>query len=192
MKKHIITCLFAVVTAVSVTTAQPTYLSPTRIAVDPTTQNGVVLLSTAQAIARIDLDKERLLTTTPLTFEASDFAYSGNGRVLVATEYGPAGSLKVLDTSDFSVKKSVAVGAYPSAVCVNEEGTRAWVANRFSNDLSVVNPQKGKELARIPLIREPKSVALSPDQTIVAVGNFRVRSRGWRYGSSVVFHVLSP
>lgn len=172
MKKHIITCLFAVVTAVSVTTAQPTYLSPTRIAVDPTTQNGVVLLSTAQAIARIDLDKERLLTTTPLTFEASDFAYSGNGRVLVATEYGPAGSLKVLDTSDFSVKKSVAVGAYPSAVCVNEEGTRAWVANRFSNDLSVVNPQKGKELARIPLIREPKSVALSPDQTIVAVGNF--------------------
>lgn len=113
MKKHIITCLFAVVAAVSVSTAQPTYLSPTRIAVDPITKNGVVLLSTAQAIARIDLDKERLMETVPLTFEASDFAYSGNGQVLVATEYGPAGSLKVLDPSNFSVKKSVAVGALP-------------------------------------------------------------------------------
>jgi len=55
---------------------------------------------------------------------------------------------------------------------VNKEGTRAWVANRFSNDLSVIDLQKQREIARIPMVREPKSVVLSSDGKIVAVGNY--------------------
>ena len=151
---------------------QKTYLSPTRVAVNQEGTEAYVVLSTAQALAKVSLENEALLETIPLKFNPSDVCCSIDGKTLYATEYSAYGKLHLLSPSSGETKKSVSVGAYPAAIGINKEGTIAWVANRFSNDLSVIDLKKNKEIKRLAMVREPKSLALSPDGKILAIGNF--------------------
>lgn len=147
------------------------YLSPTRMAVHPLTGEVYVVLSGTSALGRVDLKTEKPVATLALGFTPSDLCFSADGKMLYVTEYAPEGKLHLYSTETNKRIKSIRVGAYPAAVCVNRKGTRVWVANRFSNDLSVVDLRSRKELVRLPMVREPKSLALSPDGTVLAVGN---------------------
>jgi DNA-binding beta-propeller fold protein YncE len=147
------------------------YLSPTRMAVHPATKEVYVLLSTAQAVAKVNPETEKLLNVFPLDFSPSGICYSADGKTLYITEYSAAGKVHFISPSNGKKKKSIPAGAYPAAICISKTGTQAWVANRFSNDLSVIDLLKRKEVKRLPMVREPKSLALSPDGKILAVGN---------------------
>ena len=155
-------------------TEQRKYLSPTRMAIHPVTKEIYVLLSTAQSLAKVDPVTEKVTGVYPLGFTPSDICFSavGNTLHLYITEYAPNGKVHIL--SPVNCKKSgvIDAGMYPAAICVNKKGSRAYVANRFSNDLSVIDLSKRKEIKRLPMIREPKSLALSPDEKQLAVGNY--------------------
>jgi DNA-binding beta-propeller fold protein YncE len=147
------------------------YLSPTCMTVHPSSKEVYVLLSTAQAIAKVDPETEKLLDVFPLSFPPAGINCSSDGKTLYITEYSATGKIHFISASKGKKMKSIAVGAYPAAICVNKTGTQAWVANRFSNDLSVIDLLKNKEVKRLQMVREPKSLALSPDGKILAVGN---------------------
>lgn len=147
------------------------YLSPTRIAVHPVTKEAYVVLSTSSAYAKVDLKTEKVLETIPLKFIPSDIRFSTDGKTIYITEYAANGKLHLFSSVTGKKSKSIVVGAYPVAIATNKQGTRAWVANRFSNDLSVIDLEKQKETERLPMVREPKSLALSPDGKLLAVGN---------------------
>lgn len=149
-----------------------TYLSPTRTAVHPVTGEIYVLLSTAPAISVVDGAAMTVRRTIPLRFTPSDFCFSEKGDILYITEHIAHGKLHIVSSSTGKIRQSIPVGAYPAAVRINKEGTQAWVANRFSNDLSVIDLDKRKEMVRLPMVREPKSLALSPDGKTLAVGNY--------------------
>jgi DNA-binding beta-propeller fold protein YncE len=164
--------VFLLILSGTVAKGQQEYLSPTRITVHPVTNEANILLSTVPAVAVVDMETERLTATYPLKFIPSDICFSADGKNLYITEYAANGKLHILSAANHQIVQSISTGAYPAAVCVNRQGTRAWVANRFSNDLSVIDLTKQKEIIRLPMIREPKSLALSPDEKWVAVGNF--------------------
>lgn len=170
MKKIVLMCV-AQLLGVMTVCGQNAYLSPTHMAVDAQDGKGYIVLSTASALSQIDLESEQVLNTISLNFEPSDVCVSPDGKSLYITENKADGNLFVYETNTLKKKGNISVGAYPFAVCVNAEGTKAWVANRFSNDLSVVDLNKKKEIARVPMVREPKSLKLSPDGNILAVGN---------------------
>jgi YVTN family beta-propeller protein len=151
---------------------QEEYLSPTRMAVHPVTKEVFVLLSTARAVAKVNPVTEHVQGNVPLGFTPSDICFSPDGNTMYITEYAAAGRIHAFSAADGKKRWSVEAGSYSAALCTNRSGTRAWVANRFSNDVSVIDLSKRKEIKRIALIREPKSLALSPDEKIVAVGNF--------------------
>ena len=153
---------------------QKNYLSPTRMAVHPVTKEIYVLLSTANSLAKVDPVTEQVTGVFALGFQPSDICFSavGNSLFLYITEYAPKGKLHILSPVNCKKIASIDAGKYPSAVCVNKKGLRAFVANRFSNDLSIIDLTKRKEVMRLPMIREPKSVALSPDEKLLAVGNY--------------------
>ena len=166
--------LLVVLISISLTNKQQDYLSPTRMAIHPVTKEVYVLLSTAQSIAKVDPVTEKVTGLYPLGFTPSDICFSaiGNTLYLYVTEYAPNGKLHILSPANGKKSGSIALGMYPAALCVNKQGTRAYVANRFSNDLSVIDLTKGKEIKRLPMVREPKSLALSPDEKLLAVGNY--------------------
>ncbi len=163
-----------VIMSIASVSGQQDYLSPTCMAVHPVTKEVYVLLSTARSLAKVDPVTEKVTGVYPLGFTPSDICFSavGNTLYLYITEYEANGKVHILSPVNCKKSGSIDVGYYPNAICVNKQGTRAWVANRFSNDVSVIDLSKRKEVKCLPMIREPKSLALSPDEKLLAVGNY--------------------
>ena len=151
---------------------QKQYLSPTHISTHPVTKEIFVILSTAQAIAKADPETEQLLGAISLNFTPSGICFSPDGNFLYITENSANGKVHIVSTLTGKTTKTITVGAYPSAICINRQGTQLWVANRFSNDISLVDIKKQKETKRLPVLREPKSLALSPDEKLLVIGNY--------------------
>ena len=153
---------------------QQKFLSPTRMAIHPVTKEVYVLLSTAGSLAKVDPVTEKVTGIFQLGFTPSDICFSavGNTLYLYVSEYADKGKIHVLSTENCKKIGSTDAGKYPGAICVNKQGTRIYVANRFSNDLSIIDLVKRKEIKRLPMIREPKSLALSSDEKLLAVGNY--------------------
>jgi len=159
--------------SITVAKGQQKYLSPTRMAIHPVTKEVYVLLSTAGSLAKVDPVTEKVTGVFSLGFTPSDICFSAvkNTLYLYVSEYADNGKIHILSPENCKKLGSVDAGKYPSAVCVDRRGTRAYVANRFSNDLSIIDLAKRKEIKRLPMVREPKSLALSPDEKLLAVGN---------------------
>ena len=60
---------------------------------------------------------------------------------------------------------------------VTPDGTKLFVCNRFSNDLSVIDVGSFTEQKRIPMVREPYCAAVTPDGTTLVVGNLLPNDR---------------
>jgi len=152
---------------------QQKYLSPTRMAIHPVTKEIFVLLSTAGSLAKVDPVSEKVTVVYSLGFTPSDICFSvgENTLYLYISEYADNGKIHILLPENCKKISSVNAGKFPSALRVNKQGTRAYVANRFSNDLSIIDLTKRKEIKRLPMVREPKSLVLSPDEKLLAVGN---------------------
>lgn len=58
----------------------------------------------------------------------------------------------------------VGVGRNPTCVVLSKDGSRAWVANQESNDISLIDCVKRRETARIPCLGGPFDLVLSPDE----------------------------
>jgi len=74
-----------------------------------------------------------------------------------------------VNTKTMTLEKTIAVGHTPSDVAVFEN--TAYIANRFSGDVSVVDIAAGKETARWNAGREPIALDVTPDGKLLAVAN---------------------
>lgn len=88
-----------------------------------------------------------------------------SGDRVYVTEGALGGKLVVLD-ANLSAVGSVVTGHTPYDVVVN--GNTAYVANRFSNSVSVVDLGSMTETKEIPVSREPESMALAGTELLVA------------------------
>lgn len=81
--------------------------------------------------------------------------------------------LRLYDTATRTQIAAVAVGDFPIRVAFNPAGTRAYVANSFSNNVSVVNINgaASSTIATIPGIQFPLVVEVDPTGSFVYVGN---------------------
>jgi YVTN family beta-propeller protein len=60
---------------------------------------------------------------------------------------------------------------------VSPDGKRLYVCNRFAGDVSVIDLAAGKEVARVPAVREPIAAAVTPDGRAVLVANHLPNTR---------------
>ena len=90
-------------------------------------------------------------------------------RVFVASEgpySGGTGQVWVLEgnaTSGFEVVKKIPQGGWPHNVSISPDGRYVAVAQRSSNQVSVIDPHEMKEIARFPVGRTPHGITWSPD-----------------------------
>jgi YVTN family beta-propeller protein len=80
----------------------------------------------------------------------------GGGRLLVTNQQG--GTLVVVDAADGTRYATVPVGRYPEGVVI--DGTSAYVANWFSDSVSVIDLATLRETARIKVPDGPRSLAV--------------------------------
>ena len=90
-------------------------------------------------------------------------------RVYVAvTSFFGQDRLEIVDVTG-GKQISVPVGEAPQDVAVSQDGARAYVANRTSGTLSVVDTGNAAEVTAVPVGKEPGQVMLAPDGRSVYV-----------------------
>jgi len=90
-------------------------------------------------------------------------------RVFVASEgpySGGTGEVWVLEgdgTKGFEVVKKIPQGGWPHNVSISPDGRYVAVAQRSSNQVSIIDPHEMKEIARFPVGKTPHGITWSPD-----------------------------
>lgn len=73
----------------------------------------------------------------------------------------PTGSLVYrIDIASKTVNQTINGGSAPHGVVVNASGTRAYVTNLLSDDVSVIDTSSGKEILRIPVGDMPNGISI--------------------------------
>ena len=156
----------------------PVYLSPLSVVSHPSGKNIYVGLSTAASVAVVDVESSLVERTISLPFHPKALAVSADGLQLYLTDGASQGHVYALSTLNDSLLWKLAVGHTPTALAFDAVKELLYVANRFSNSVSVVNPSTQSCIAQLPVIREPKSVKVSPDGSLLAVANYLPLQRG--------------
>ena len=73
--------------------------------------------------------------------------------------------------AQYDVTATITVGSKPRGVAVSPDGTTAYVANSFSNTVSVINTTTNTVTTTITVGTRPRGVAVSPDGTTAYVTN---------------------
>jgi YVTN family beta-propeller protein len=74
-------------------------------------------------------------------------AATADGSVLVANQ--SSGTVSVVEAGSLSIVKTFKVGRFPEGIALARRATKAYVANWFSGDVSVIDVANGRELKRI-------------------------------------------
>lgn len=73
-----------------------------------------------------------------------------------------SGSVSVMDAEALVATYKTKVGRYPEGVVIEPDGSKAYVANWASGDISVLNGETGQELRRIKASSGARALAIVP------------------------------
>ena len=133
---------------------------PFALAYDPVRGRLYVANVRSNDMTVIDSRAGRVLATVPAGASPYGIAVTPDGtRVVVSNQH--AAKISVIDADTLAVTATVTVGPYPEGVAIL--GGFAYVANWFSDDVSVVDLATLHEVRRIPVAEGPRSLAVAPD-----------------------------
>ncbi|WP_333793092.1 YncE family protein [Hyphomicrobium sp.] len=137
----------------------PVGRAPFALALSPDAARLYVANVQAGTVSVIDTGKREVIETWAsggaMPYGA---AVTPDGSRLVVTNQ-QAGTLSILDRSG-APSPSVRVGGYPEGVTIGAGGRRAYVANWFSDDISVVDLERGREIHRIKCAGGPRGIVI--------------------------------
>jgi YVTN family beta-propeller protein len=122
------------------------------------------------AVTLIEAATHRVLATVPVGSEPVDLASSPDGRALYVNNTS-GNSVSVIDLDRREQVRRITVRASSSAssppgpygIAVSPDGRRLYVTMINDNVVVALDPVTGAELARIPVVSQPRSLVLSPD-----------------------------
>ncbi len=148
------------------------YLSPTHIFCDVQSGRAYISLSTSSKIAVVNTTNmlsERYIT---LPFNPGGIALSSDKKTLIVADNMPEGRVHFISLPEGELMRSVKVGHSPDALAITPDGKQVFVANRFSNTVSLIDVAKKRVVKNIIVEREPKTIAISVDGKYIAVANY--------------------
>ncbi len=156
----------------------PKFFSPTDFDIDAKLNQLFVAGKTANEIRvynlfDFSLDKSLVTERTPKAVKIA-------GDNLLLTQSYSEGELLVIDKNSLEIKSRIKVGHGACDIATTSDNKTAFVANQFSNDISVVDLENKKETNRIPVLRQPKQLEISKDEKYLFVANFLTINRADR------------
>lgn len=135
----------------------------------------------SRQVAWIELPAGKVTRRVKVPAEPTGLALSPDGARLIVTCAAPRSTVVVLDAATGGQVAAIPVGHTATGPAVSPDGKRLYVCNRFQDNVSVIDlaagQGSGKELTRVPAVREPIAAAVSPDGRIVLVANHLPRTR---------------
>ncbi|MDO4570704.1 MAG: cell surface protein [Planctomycetia bacterium] len=180
MKRTLISAVFPLILlCMSVASAEnadysrtPGYVGP-HSAIASKDQNSIFVIAFDGAkIIQIDTNTEKVVRELDAIPTPTSCALWRDDSKLLVTSAQPHGVVACVDLASGKTDWTIPVGYCPESIVVHPNGKMAYVANRFSTDVSVLDLEAQKEIKRIPTLREPISVDITPDGKTVYVANF--------------------
>ncbi len=153
----------------------PNYVSPTDIEISPTGEILYVAEKTGNKVKSIDISKKKELLSFSTELPPKAIKLFKNN-LFVVTSYSK-GILLVADKETMKVNHVIDVGKGACDIAINPVNKKAYVANQFSNNISVVDLVSMKEKKRISVLRQPKALGISRDGKYLFVANFLTTGR---------------
>jgi DNA-binding beta-propeller fold protein YncE len=126
---------------------------------------------TASGVAEVDLDSGKVIRQLNVPLPPTGLALDSPRNLLYVTGEAPEGSVTVLNLKTGAVSSTLSAGHTPVAPVLSPDGKTLFVCNRFNNNVALYDVASGRELTRIPMIREPIAAAMTPDGKILVVAN---------------------
>ena len=147
------------------------YLGPIDVVASPDQKVLYIVEYDAQRIAVLDAASNQVVRSIACPAAPTGLAVKADGSELYITCGGPQGVVCVADAASGQISKSIPVGHTPSGPALLPDGVRLFVCNRFNDDVSLVDLAEGKQVARVPVLREPVEAAAVADGSVVLVAN---------------------
>jgi YVTN family beta-propeller protein len=77
---------------------------------------------------------------------------------------------ELVATPTYQLEKTIPIGSGPTGLAASPDGTRVYVADRFTQSVFVIDTSTNNVVATIPMGAGPNAVAVSPDGTRAYVG----------------------
>lgn len=154
-----------------------TYRSASAVVVSPDGKTLYATDKTSGCVAVIDVGAGKKTAEIAIDGEPNGLALSADGKTLYVAQR-LAGSVAVIDAANSAVSGKIAVGPWPVAVTIAEKGKRLYVCCRGDHTVSVVDLAAGKQIKQIPVVRDPFSAAITPDESRVLVTNYMPYGQG--------------
>ena len=150
------------------------YIEPCDVLFDGDGRFLFVLNAESRDLRKISLIDERPMQVLQFNIKPLRMALTPDEKHIAIVGGESQGKLLLVDAETLQLEKTVTVGHTPSDVVVFQSGDTmtAYVANRFSGTISVVDLVAGKELTCWEAGREPIGLDLTPDgKRLVTVGH---------------------
>jgi len=154
---------------------QNNYFSPTDFEVDKNRSQLYIAGKTASEVRLYSLPDFSMEQT--LTTELPPKAVKIAGDKLLVTQSWSEGELLVVDKASLKGISKIKVGHGAGDITTTSDFKTVFVANQFSNDVSIVDLNSNTETARIPVLRQPVQIELSKDEKFLFVANFLTAHR---------------
>lgn len=150
--------------------SKDTFFSPSDLLVDSIEGKLFVTGQTAHELRSYALDDLSSFDSFFTRLPPKSMALAGKHILLVCSH--SEGEMVMLEKSTLEQKATIKLGHGACDVEVSKDLSTAYVANQFSNDISVVDLHDRKETGRIKVLRQPKQITLSRDGKYLFAANF--------------------
>jgi len=145
----------------------PAPAQPQGVAVTPDGTRAYVANLGTNTVSVIDTSSNTVVATVGVGFPRG-VAINPDGTHAYVTR---GSFVAVIDTSTNTVVHTITVGSGSWGLAVNPAGTRVYVANEDSNNVSVIDTSNNTVMATVPVGSVPYTVAVTPDGTRAYVTN---------------------
>ncbi len=146
-------------------------LSPTAMVAAPGGEALYIACATAPQVLVFDTSRRQVSRRFTLPAPPSGLALFGEGRRLVVTCAAPVSPVWVIDTASGQVIRTLEARHTAMSPVVSRDEKTLFVCNRFNDEVSLFDISQGRELGRIPTVREPVAAALALNDRFLLVAN---------------------
>ena len=151
-------------------------LSPTAFVVDTLHNQLIVAQKTGLRIDFIDLQTGEIKQSIPTPLPPTGICFDGKEQVFVTCSHS-MGEVLVVDVINPRIVKRWEAGHGAICPVLSTDGTQLYVANQYTDDVSVYDLQTNLELARMKVLRQPMAMDVTPDGRWLYVANFLPATR---------------
>ena len=148
-----------------------TYLGPIDVVASPDQKLLYVVNLDGQRIDVVDAATNQVARSIPCPAAPTGLAVTADGSKLLVTSGVAQGVVSTIEASTGNVLGTIAVGHSPCSPVLVPNSKFLAVCNKFHNNVSIVDLETGKEVTRVPVLRQPVAADATPDGATVFVAN---------------------